>query len=178
MAQITRRFNDAKWHVGADLVSARRALLVIPFLLEYSFLYCTIVPERHDMKILVDTSVLIAVVLGEPKRDSMIKITRNAHLIAPASLRWEVGNAFSAMFRKKCITLKEAIEAVKIFEMIPVEEILPDLTRSVEIAHARNIYAYDAYMLDIALSYKVPLLTLDDGLARVARTMKIHVLEV
>ena len=129
-------------------------------------------------KIVIDTSALIAVVLGEPRRDSMIKITRNAHLVAPASLRWEIGNAFSAMFRKKCISLKEATEAIEIFEMIPIEEIVPDLTRSVEISHEKNIYAYDAYMIEIALAHKAPLLTLDDSLARVARTMKVTILEV
>ena len=129
-------------------------------------------------KIVIDTSVLIAVILNEPQRDSMIKITQNTHLIAPASLRWEMGNAFSAMFRKKCISLKEATDAVRIFEMIPVELVVPDLSRSIEIACEKNIYAYDAYMIEIALAHKAPLLTLDNYLARTARTMKITIVEV
>ncbi len=128
--------------------------------------------------LVIDTSALIAVILNEPQRDSMIKITRNTHLIAPPSLRWEIGNAFSAMFRKKCITLKEATDAIKIFEMIPIEGVVPDLIRSIEISCEKNIYAYDAYMLVIASTYKAPLLTLDNNLARTARSMKITILEV
>jgi predicted nucleic acid-binding protein len=40
------------------------------------------------------------------------------------------------------------------------------------------IYAYDAYMIYCAKSFRIPLLTLDNGMAAVAEKEKVKVLEV
>jgi predicted nucleic acid-binding protein len=40
------------------------------------------------------------------------------------------------------------------------------------------MYAYDAYFLDCAVRYAVPLLTLDHGLKRAALKLGIKVMEV
>jgi uncharacterized protein with PIN domain len=49
------------------------------------------------MNIVVDTSVIIAVITNEPHKPQLIDITREVDLLAPLSLHWEIGNAFSAM---------------------------------------------------------------------------------
>lgn len=41
-----------------------------------------------------------------------------------------------------------------------------------------GIYAYDAYMLECALRYRTPLLSLDRSQCEVARTLDIDVVEV
>jgi predicted nucleic acid-binding protein len=51
------------------------------------------------MSLVVDTTIVIACVLEEPRREILIKLTANEELTAPASLQWEVGNALSAMFK-------------------------------------------------------------------------------
>jgi len=49
------------------------------------------------MELVVDTSAIIAVLVREPLRAALIDVTAGADLLAPPSVHWEVGNAFSAM---------------------------------------------------------------------------------
>ena len=60
------------------------------------------------MDIVIDTSALIAVIAGEPERAKIIEITTGNTLIGPGSVPWEIGNAFSAMYKQKRLSLKKA----------------------------------------------------------------------
>lgn len=52
------------------------------------------------MNLVVDTSVIIAVIANEPEEATLVAQTQGADLFAPHSLYWEVGNAFSAMLKR------------------------------------------------------------------------------
>ncbi len=130
------------------------------------------------MNVVVDASVLIAVIAGEPERDSLIQITRGVDLIAPGSIYWEVGNAFSAMLKRKRVTVELALKAINAFQGIPIRYVDIDLITSLEIAEQFGIYAYDAYLIECASRYKAPLLSLDKNLIECARQLDIVVLEV
>ena len=56
----------------------------------------------------------------EPERDRIIQLTTGCSLIGPGSIPWEVGNAFSAMFKQNRLTLEEAQKGFAIFEEIPL----------------------------------------------------------
>ncbi len=131
-----------------------------------------------DMDIVIDTSVVIAVVVNEPSKPALIAHTTGAMLLAPASIHWEIGNAFSAMFKRQRITLAQARQAVTAYRRIPLRLVDVDLARALALADQLNIYAYDAYVLTCALDLKSPLLTLDGGLRRVAAVAGIRALEV
>jgi predicted nucleic acid-binding protein len=128
------------------------------------------------MNIVIDASAIIAVILEEPEKENLISQTRNVTLIAPNSLPWEIGNAFSLMFKKKRIGLKEAIFGIKIYQEIPIQYLNVDLEHALSIAHQYGIYAYDAYMLCCAIDHKAALLTLDQSLAEIAQRHKIKVI--
>lgn len=128
--------------------------------------------------IVIDTSAVIAVILDEPEKKRLIELTKGTNLIAPASLNWEICNAFSVMFKRKRISLKDAISAIKIYKKIPIQFIDIDLKKTLEISFSSNIYAYDAYMVACSLTYKAPLLTLDELLKQIAKKYKVNVLEV
>jgi len=130
------------------------------------------------MHVVVDTSVILAVLLGEPERNKLISLTQNCDLLAPHSLHWEIGNAFSAMFKRGRISLKAAQSALKNYLKIPVRLCEIDLLKALEIAKNSNIYAYDAYMIECARNFKAPLLTLDSLLKENARKYKVSVMEV
>lgn len=130
------------------------------------------------MDIVIDTSALIAVIVGEPERDEIIKLTTGHSLIGPGSIPWEIGNAFSAMFKKGRLTLDEAQKGLAIFERIPVQYIPPDFAHAVALSHQVNMYAYDAYFLDCAIRLKAPLLTLDRKLRMVADNLNVTIWEV
>jgi predicted nucleic acid-binding protein len=128
--------------------------------------------------LVVDTSAIIAVITNEESKTKLINITKGEDLIAPSSLHWEIGNAFSSMFKRKIITLKLAMKALDYYSMIPLRMVEIDIYKSLEISNRYNIYAYDAYFLECAKSYNAPLVTLDKGLLEVAKKMNINVSEV
>ena len=130
------------------------------------------------MDIVVDTSALLAVILGESERDRIIELTAGQTLIGPGSIPWEVGNAFSAMLKQDRLTIDDAQKGLAIFEQIPIQFSKPDFAHSLEIAHHAKIYAYDAYVLDCAIRHKAPILTLDLKLMRSAKTFNAPILEV
>lgn len=127
-------------------------------------------------KIVIDTSTIIAVIAGESQRERIIQLTENKQLIAPYSLHWEIGNAFSSFFKRKRITLEQVIEAIYLYQQIPIEFVEPNLIDTLKIAMKFNIYAYDAYLLAAALTTKLPLLTLDKQLKELAKQLNIKVL--
>lgn len=130
------------------------------------------------MKLVVDTSVIIAVIADEPEKPMLITKTQGFELVAPRSLYWEIGNAFSAMLKRQRITLEQAKAAVEIYLQIPLNLIEIDLMHALELASRFKIYAYDAYVIACAMNQSCPLLTLDKGLSYAAKAAGIDVVEV
>ncbi len=130
------------------------------------------------MDIVVDTSVIIAVIANEPEKEALVEVTTGADLIAPHSVHWEIGNAFSAMLRRERIKVEQAIQAVKLYQQIPIRFVDVELEETLKIADALGIYAYDAYLIRCALKYKSPLISLDRSLVNAAKEMKARVIEV
>ena len=130
------------------------------------------------MVLVVDTSVILAVVLNEPRKAALIQLTSGADLLAPASLHWEIGNALSAMFRRKRLTREEALQALSEYRKIPLRFIEVALDDAVTLAAQLAIYAYDAYFIACARTQSVPLITLDNGLRVAAQVAGLTVVEV
>lgn len=133
---------------------------------------------NSSMDIVIDTSAVIAVIANEPEKPAIVEHTLGANLIAPVSVHWEVGNAFSAMFKRRRISLSQAKEAIKSYERIVFRFIDIDLGQSLDLASRLNMYGYDAYVLACALNLRSPLLTLDKKLAAAAPVVGVKVLEV
>ena len=130
------------------------------------------------MELVIDTSALIAVIVAEPERDTIIELTKGNTLIGPGSIPWEIGNAFSAMFKQNRVSMKEADKGIKIFDTIPIRYIEPDFSKILFLCKENNMYAYDAYFLDCAIRHKAPLLTLDKKLRIIAENLNIETLGV
>jgi predicted nucleic acid-binding protein len=130
------------------------------------------------MDIVVDTSAIIAVIANEPEKEALVELTTGADLIAPHSVHWEIGNAFSAMLRRERIKVEQAIQAVKLYQQIPIRFVDVELEETLKIANALGIYAYDAYLIRCALKYRAPLISLDRNLVNAAKEMKVKVIEV
>jgi len=128
------------------------------------------------MKVVLDASALIAVLLGESSRDRIIQRTEGADLIAPGSLHWEVGNAFSAMFKRGRLGVQLALEAHRRYEEVPIQFVEADMAAALRLCDRLDLYAYDAYMLDVAKRHRAPLLTLDGGLKDAARHTDVELL--
>ncbi len=98
--------------------------------------------------------------------------------LIPHSIHWEIGNAFSAMFKRKRVTVEDALQAIKAYQKVPIRFVDVELEEAVKLAAKLKIYAYDAYFIRCVIKYKSPLLSLDQSLVDSARSMKAQVLEV
>jgi predicted nucleic acid-binding protein len=113
------------------------------------------------MNVVVDTSVIIAVITNEPHKASLVELTRGADLLAPPSLHWEVGNAFSAMLKQQRIRVDQALVSLHAYAQIPIRFTDVSLSTALELAQRLGIYAYDAYIICCALQHQCALVSLD-----------------
>ncbi|MBK8538403.1 MAG: type II toxin-antitoxin system VapC family toxin [Ardenticatenia bacterium] len=130
------------------------------------------------MLVIIDTSAIIAVLVNEPERAALVDATLGAELAAPGSVHWEVGNALSALLKRRRATLTQAQQAIRAYAAIPIRFMEVDLALALDLASTHDLYAYDAYLIACALAQKAPLLTLDKGLQRAARVAGIEILEL
>ena len=130
------------------------------------------------MPIVVDDSVLIAVIAAESERVALIRGTQGAELVATHSVHWEVGNACSAMMKRRRATLSQVRAMLTAYADIPVRFLDVDLGAAMELADEFGLCAYDAYLLAAARAQRAPLLTLDHALLRAARDAGVAILEL
>lgn len=129
------------------------------------------------MNIVSDTNIFLAVVLDEPEKGRIIQLTSGLDAIAPEILPYEIGNALSAMIKRKQITHDEALSTQIAANLIPIRLISIDIQQALKLAIEFNIYAYDAYFLQCARAMSCPLITLDKRMSQVASKLNIEVLE-
>jgi len=130
------------------------------------------------MKLVIDTSVIIAVLVNEPTKKKLIKLTKGAELIAPHSVHWEIGNAFSAMLKRKKTEILHVTKAIQAYQTIDIKFIDIELDEALVIADKAKIYAYDAYLILCALKKHCPLISLDNGLVDVAKNFGVETVEI
>ena len=115
--------------------------------------------------------------LEEESKKKFIKLSQGCDIYAPEILPYEIGNALSAMIKRRQIEKTEAVSIFSITQKIPVKLVKVDIPKALSIALAHNIYAYDAYFLQCALAASCSILSLDYKLTDVAQKMNIEVIE-
>jgi predicted nucleic acid-binding protein len=128
--------------------------------------------------VVIDTSALLAVLLAEPEKQAVVEATMGSVVCAPASLRWEVGNAATAGVKRRRLIPERARQLIADFERVTIRELAIDLQRAVDLALQLGIYAYDAYILEAARSSGFPLLALDGPIRKNARNLGLAVMEL
>lgn len=128
--------------------------------------------------IVIDTSAILAVLLAEPEKQAVVEATMGSVVCAPASLRWEVGNAATAGVKRRRLTPERARQLVTDFEQVTIRELAVDLGRAVDLGLELRIYAHDAYILEAARSSAFPLLTLDGPIRRNAKKLGLSLVEL
>jgi predicted nucleic acid-binding protein len=118
------------------------------------------------------------VLLDEPEKQVLIDATRAKVLCAPASVRWEVGNAAVAAVKRRRLTAERARQLVTDLESVTIREVPVDLERALDVALDCGLYAYDGYVLEAARSTGFDLLALDGPVRRSARKMGLSLLEI
>jgi predicted nucleic acid-binding protein len=126
----------------------------------------------------VDTSVVIAVITDEPERQAILNRTRGARILATTAMPFEIVNALSANLKKKKVTPERARIALALFQSIKLEFVECDLAATLTCCERFNLYAYDAFVLTTATRMSVPLFTLDRRMRQVALDLGVKCVEL
>jgi len=129
-------------------------------------------------KIVLDTSVVIALLASDEERDGIIHSIRGYDIVCPESIKPEIGNAVSAMFKRGRITLAQGLAIVEGFQQLDIQIVSLNLIRATEMSHQYQLYAYDAYVLECAERLNTHLVTLDDRMKEIAQKIGISLIEV
>ena len=129
------------------------------------------------MTILADANIFLSVLLNEPEKEKIINLTKEAELVSPEILPYEVGNALSSLYKRNRLNLEKVRKCYQAFLTIPVRLVPSEIVRSLEIAAKFKIDAYDAYYLETALRLKLKILTLDRRMMDIASELNIRALE-
>ncbi len=130
------------------------------------------------MEYVVDASVLVAVLMNEPEKGSIVRLTEDSDLIAPGCVPWEIGNALSAMLRRGRISTDVARLMFETFEGIPIRYVPVEFSNVLELCGEHRLSAYDAYYLDCAQRHYLPILSLDKRLREVAVAIGVATPEI
>ncbi len=130
------------------------------------------------MKLVLDTSIVIALLASDEEQEHLLEHIAGYDFVCSESIVPEIGNAISAMFKRRRITLEQGIALIDGFSQLDIQRVPFNLTRALEISQAHNLYAYDAYVLECAERFHLELVTLDNRMNEVARQLGISVIEV
>ncbi|MDR1175497.1 MAG: type II toxin-antitoxin system VapC family toxin [Treponema sp.] len=128
------------------------------------------------MDTLLDASAIMAIILNEPNKDVVIKLTKGSTLLSPEIISYEIGNALISLYKRHKLKEKEVTDAYHDFMKIPIRTLDVDMEKALKISCKYNIYAYDAYYLETAKRLKLPLITFDVSMKNVALNMNINIL--
>jgi predicted nucleic acid-binding protein len=126
------------------------------------------------MDIVADASAVLAVVLNEAARDSIIKRTADCRIVAPEVLPYEIGNALVVVRKKERLSDAQVLRAYDSAQRIAVTLLPVAVPRAIRLAMQFGIYAYDAYYLQCCIENRLPLLSLDGRMCEVAGKLQIR----
>ena len=129
------------------------------------------------MEIVSDASAFLAVVLNEMDRHWVIEKTLAFSIVSPEVLPYEIGNALITVRRKGRLTDREVLRAYDSSQKIAVKLVPINVHDAMRLAIRFNIYAYDAYYLQCCIENRLSLISLDDRMCDVARSLGIEVVE-
>jgi predicted nucleic acid-binding protein len=130
------------------------------------------------MAIILDACAIMAVLMEEPEKDAIIKLTQGSIVIVPNVIDFEIANALSKLYRRKILSENDVYETYFTYKKMPLQIKTVNINSSIGIFCKFSMYAYDSYYLEIASRLNLPLLTFDLNMKKAANDMNIKVLEV
>lgn len=129
------------------------------------------------MKIVAATNTFIAVALNEPEKDMIIRLTEGYDLIAPEVLPFEIGNALTAMMKKKRIRGRRGHFRVEYGSAYSSRLSADRYQSGFKYSNSLQHICMRFLFLECALNLRSPLLTLDRRMNGIAHKIGIQVME-
>jgi predicted nucleic acid-binding protein len=135
--------------------------------------------SKHDASpseaVICDASVLASIAFGDPHSLEAQALIRAKRLIAPGIVRYEMAH----IAVRKCAAATgnaASVEAAFAKSLrVPIRLLGPSWPAVAELARANGLSAYDASYLQLALTLRVPLATLDERLGQAAQALGVRV---
>jgi predicted nucleic acid-binding protein len=121
-----------------------------------------------DAKV-VDASAVAAVLFNEPEAEGVADQLRDARLVAPSLLGFELANVCLIKSHRQSDQMPALIEAFRLWDQLGVAAMAVDHVGVVALAAETGLTAYDASYLWLSHRLGAPLVTLDRKLARAAQ---------
>jgi predicted nucleic acid-binding protein len=119
-------------------------------------------------KLVVDASLVVAAVFGEPDRDQAKAQMRGRALCAPALIDYELANVALSKIRSKAVSADDAGRALGVYGSLEIERWDVEPASVVRIGADFGLTAYDAAYLWVAGRLRVPIATFDARVAAAA----------
>lgn len=115
-----------------------------------------------------DASALAALVFGEPAGEDVADRLEGRPLFAPTLLRYEMASVCLKKARREPERLDALEEALGLLPRLDLHEVQVPAVEIVRLADETELTVYDAAYLWVAEDLGAELVTLDEGLGRVA----------
>ena len=124
--------------------------------------------------VVCDASVLASIAFGDPHSLEARALIRSKRLIAPGIVRYEMAH----IAVRKCAAAPgnaASVEAAFAKSLrVPIRLLGPSWPAVVDLARTHGLSAYDASYLQLALTLRVPLATLDERLGQAAQALGVR----
>lgn len=118
----------------------------------------------------VDASALGALLFGEPQAEEVAERLRNADLVAPAILQFEVASICLKKIKAQPRYTDKIFSAFMYLPSLAIQYIDIDHVKVIELAHEKKLTTYDASYLWLALKLKAELVTLDKKILQAVKS--------
>jgi predicted nucleic acid-binding protein len=128
-----------------------------------------VLPYARRPLLVVDASVLAAVLFAEPTRTEAEARLRGCRLCAPVLVDFEIANVALQKGRAQVLRWEEIERAWAAFASLDLTRQSVDPAAMTRVAERHRLTAYDAAYLCVAEAMEAPLATFDVSLAKAAR---------
>lgn len=120
-------------------------------------------------QLVVDSSVLVAVLFEEAASGAALALLRGRSLVAPWLLDFEIASVAQKKLRREGRSLAEVDAVLGTFMELPIQRMAIPATASLALAERYGLTCYDAAYLWLAEAIEAPLATFDGRLGSAAR---------
>ncbi len=119
----------------------------------------------------IDVSALAALVFNEPEQSEVAEQIRGASLLAPTLIDYELASVCLKKLRRYSRQRDALLAALALAKRMDIKQVRVDPAEVAVLADEAGVTAYDAAYLWLSLAHRVPLITLDQKLGRVAASL-------
>ena len=119
-------------------------------------------------QMVIDASCILEFLLNQEGCNEVKAIVADSELVAPTCLSFEIGNAISKLIKRNLLSIVDGVAVFHEFSKIPIRLIEPNIPSSIVLAGQSDSYSYDAFYINLATQFSLPLFTFDEKMRQIS----------